>query len=1148
MPINLSLDRADEKFAIIRVEIIVDYPANLDISTLSVVDPNNPSTNGFKFIEIDSEQLNQITQNNRNSTISHKSTTEQKTAVAVPAFCVLDGDQICYYSVHHSTLGWKHGIKPRLHKNVNDDDKNDGIITFKVKLTTETGIIRSNDYIQFEQKDSLTPSFYAALESIQPSVPESALHGSFELIKRLNENSLINLILNHPGTTVFRYSLDILSTRDMTIAKLASKFKEKQYSLENPLLKSAVFALSYFKNIIEQKMNKNILDEPIIVNQQLGDGQTKGFLCDKKDLFTTNVISETLFEDTAKWIESIQNKKQHLIYADQLLQDKRIFEKIPRFIDTKNAKERLDLVTYALRSTVPLLIQGPTSASKSLTAQIASVGLYNEFPLIYALSEQTEVGDLLGRKMLRRKGTSMLSYVPGVLAEAYGKGRVLLLDEFDLCPPKVLSSILSSLDGNTIEIEGKQIVRHQNFRVIATLNGETDGFTSQQRNILPSEILARFHTISFPEMNREECNEIFNKLLKKSKLKIEDKSKEIGDIHIAVSNYYTANERIDKSRGMTAITLRNFSFALDLMVLGNIQPRDACSVVYLAQIPTVDRVRFDHYLDAIGKVNNFQQLRNEISMAASQQHIHPHPQFIDAAFNAIVGAQSGLHVLLEGPSGCGLSTLAKFIAWFCTKEIAKESKLHQEIPSVQLGPESTVEDIIGSFKPQAISGNETDMTKLVQWQNGPLLIAGEIGMPVILDRIDEAKAQVIERINPVLEKNSQREKIKFLVPEKGEAVEQEIKQGFVVISTLTINENRQTPAISLALRNRFVTVAVESPKLQEQQRAQIAKDIISKNTKKMQTIKNDGLPTDITPKIPDDNDISHLAEAISRSLPDTTTIRDISLLVHTVCFTFGIVKKLTTEEQIELCKFQPKSLASEAAETFVQRTLKIPTSRQRFFYEGDKNSPMWQVISALSIASISGQPVFLKGEPGCGKTEAIRHFSINRKFHPRNPVFSVSCSSETTAEQFIGSLVFEKNGFRFVEGPLVQAARQGFVFLADEFNLLTPAVMISLIPFLSARPGDTFIHPDIRDPITVSSGFLFVATGNEESEKGRVKLPEFVKSNFQHINVQNPSPEQLDGLIESIMNVDYSTIDKSILQPSQLRNFMDELKETLHIK
>ncbi|KAA6368242.1 MAG: hypothetical protein EZS28_036231, partial [Streblomastix strix] len=141
-----------------------------------------------------------------------------------------------------------------------------------------------------------------------------------------------------------------------------------------------------------------------------------------------------------------------------------------------------------------------------------------------------------------------------------------------------------------------------------------------------------------------------------------------------------------------------------------------------------------------------------------------------------------------------------------------------------------------------------------------------------------------------------------------------------------------------------------------------------------------------------------------------------------------------------------------------------------------------------------------------------------------------------------------KNGFRFVEGPLVQAARQGCVFLADEFNLLTPAVMIGLVPFLSARPGDTFIHPEIKDPITISSGFIFVATGNEDTERGRVKLPQFVDSLLQRFIVSNPSAKDMEGLIEKIMKADYPNINISQLQPTALREFVDRMKEILNIK
>ncbi|KAA6398400.1 MAG: putative serine/threonine-protein kinase PLK4 [Streblomastix strix] len=316
----------------------------------------------------------------------------------------------------------------------------------------------------------------------------------------------------------------------------------------------------------------------------------------------------------------------------------------------------------------------------------------------------------------------------------------------------------------------------------------------------------------------------------------------------------------------------------------------------------------------------------------------------------------------------------------------------------------------------------------------------------------------------------------------------------------------------------------------------------------MKLINQGELTRGIRPSIPKIDQINQLAQALSASLPNTSTIRDIAQLANATCSTYGIINKLPASELVSLCLLQPKVLASNAAEILIQRTLNIPKSGQRFFYDGDRNTPMWQSIAALTISSASGWPLFLQGEPGCGKTEAVRHFSANRTFNSRNPVYSVSCNGETQVEQFIGNMSFYKNGFRFVEGPLVQAARQGYVFLADEFNLLTPTVMIGLVPFLSARPGETFIHPEIKDPITIANGFLFVAAGNDDSERGRVKLPLFIDSLLQRFIVSNPSAKDMEGLIKKIMKADYPNINISQLQPTALRQFVDRMKDILHIK
>jgi hypothetical protein len=97
-----------------------------------------------------------------------------------------------------------------------------------------------------------------------------------------------------------------------------------------------------------------------------------------------------------------------------------------------------------------------------------------------------------------------------------------------------------------------------------------------------------------------------------------------------------------------------------------------------------------------------------------------------------------LPVLLELPGGIGLIAPAKFVSLDCLPS----SHLYQEIPWIRLGQESAIENIIGTFRPQFLKNTDNDITKLVEWENGPLLISAELWIPVILDRIDQAKAQV----------------------------------------------------------------------------------------------------------------------------------------------------------------------------------------------------------------------------------------------------------------------------------------------------------------------------------------------------------------------------------------------------------------------
>ena len=283
-----------------------------------------------------------------------------------------------------------------------------------------------------------------------------------------------------------------------------------------------------------------------------------------------------------------------------------------------------------------------------------------------------------------------------------------------------------------------------------------------------------------------------------------------------------------------------------------------------------------------------------------------------------------------------------------------------------------------------------------------------------------------------------------------------------------------------------------------------------------------------------------------KKFTDNTLIRQVGQLSSSVAMGYGIIEYSSPDDFVQACDMKHNWLGSEPSKTLVNRTINQLVDDPTFYYQTtDKNSPMWQTIAALCVGSATSQHLFLQGPPGSGKTVAVRHFSENRNFHRRSPVYSVACSAETTTEQFFGSIVFESNAFRFNDGPLVQAAKEGAVFLADEFNLLPQNVMLSLLPFLSGKAGDTIKHPDIPNDIVIASGFVFVATGNEDNERGRNKLPDCIKNLLKRIEVNIGSDEHNSQIIDHMIQT--SLPSKNIVKSTQIIRLMKLLKESIHI-
>jgi len=120
--------------------------------------------------------------------------------------------------------------------------------------------------------------------------------------------------------------------------------------------------------------------------------------------------------------------------------------------------------------------------------------------------------DLVGQTKLENDdGTTVSTYVDGILPQAMNSPTILLLDELDVGRPDVLYALQNALDQGQLTITddgGRRIKAHPFFRAIAACNTQGQGDDSglyQGTRVLSRALLNRFHNfIPVDYMRRED--------------------------------------------------------------------------------------------------------------------------------------------------------------------------------------------------------------------------------------------------------------------------------------------------------------------------------------------------------------------------------------------------------------------------------------------------------------------------------------------------------------------------------------------------------------------------------------------------------------------------------------------------------------------
>lgn len=210
------------------------------------------------------------------------------------------------------------------------------------------------------------------------------------------------------------------------------------------------------------------------------------------------------------------------------------------------------------------------------------------------------------------------------------------------------------------------------------------------------------------------------------------------------------------------------------------------------------------------------------------------------------------------------------------------------------------------------------------------------------------------------------------------------------------------------------------------------------------------------------------------------------------------------------------------------------THEQSLIQEGGYISPIPDLWEDILIGVVLKKPVLLKGPSGSGKTKLAQ--SISQFFN--QPMHSVNCSVDLDAESLLGfKTIISKEGqtvIEFVEGPVVQAMKEGNILYIDEINMAKPETLPILHSVLDHRRMLT--NPFTGEVIQAHSDFAVIAAINE-GYVGTSPMNEALKNRFISFSIPYLSGDQLREIFQSL----FPTADNALV--NTMMNINGDLKK-----
>ena len=495
------------------------------------------------------------------------------------------------------------------------------------------------------------------------------------------------------------------------------------------------------------------------------------------------------------------------------------------YILTEKAKERLDKLYTYISNGIPVLLEGETGTSKTLSSEIICKYIYEmknqgnpdkkdtgESFIKFNLSAEVKINDLMQKFMGNKSSLSGLEIVDGPFLKAFKGGIPLILDEINLAPEEVLQCIEEALDSGEINMEISGIgnihcKKKEGFCLIATQNPNRDNYMNKRQNLSKS-FLSHFQIIKFPPFEIEELEEIAKKLFKSfnnNKEGNENDNKFISDL-ISFHKAWTSQD--ERKEEIACFTIREIAATVKAYIdEGKKNPFQIIKVIYASRYQSDVKQKL---LKFLGSFDSFKKEYEDNSgskykIPKTMKGFYENDILKDVLESSLFSLEKRRNIIIVGEFGIGKSHIAREIAKiFNSKNGKEESSFYHFICT----EETKCSDLIGGQTPEGSEGKNIYM----EWKDGFLTKAIEKGEIVIMDNLQEANSTITERLNGLLdikydEGKKKGEAKKFDIPENPLKNSIEIHKDFRIIG---ICDNQSINQMSPAFLNRFDIIILEN--------------------------------------------------------------------------------------------------------------------------------------------------------------------------------------------------------------------------------------------------------------------------------------------------------------------------------------------------